>query len=127
MSPRRSARAAFAAAALAAFASLGPVKPAGAQPMALVEGQAEVLTLPRPPGTVVVGDETVVAANVTATGGLVLTARSPGATNVIVLDQEGAEMERYDLRVRSSTGAVTIRRGVGAQTLICDPSCRAAE
>ena len=58
-------------------------------PVEMVRGQAEIRAYAVAPGTIILGDDAVVAANVSGDDVLVLTALAQGVTNVIVLDPAG--------------------------------------
>lgn len=121
---------AFAAALTFAAAASLAAPPGAAEVMrdvVLTTGYAEVFAYDVAPVAVILGDAEVAAANVTVADVLVLTARASGATNVIVLNEEGREIDRFRLMVRDSGGAVAVRRGVSRQVLRCDPGCRSAE
>lgn len=90
----------------------------------LQRGHAEVRLYDRPPATVILGDDEVVAANVTNTDVLVLTARARGTTNVIVLDEAGRELDRFLLSVFEPGDDIAVRRGGLRQIVRCDPMCR---
>lgn len=90
----------------------------------LQRGHAEVRLYDRPPTTIILGDEQVVAANVTNTDVLVLTARARGTTNVIVLDESGQELDRFLLSVFEPGDDIAVRRGGQRQIVRCDPMCR---
>lgn len=90
----------------------------------LQRGHAEVRLYDRPPTTIILGDEDIVAANVTNTDVLVLTARARGTTNVIVLDEAGQELDRFLLSVFEPGDDIAVRRGGQRQVVRCDPMCR---
>ena len=92
--------------------------------LTLLRGQAEVRAYDRTPATIILGDEDVAAASIAANDVLVLTARSAGLTNMIVLDEMGIEMDRFLVRVTEPGGDVTVRRALAEAVFRCDPSCR---
>ena len=102
----------------------GEVKAEGTVDLLLQRGHAEVRLYDRPPTTIILGDEQVVAANVTNTDVLVLTARAQGTTNVIVLDEAGQELDRFLLSVFEPGDDIAVRRGGLRQIVRCDPMCR---
>lgn len=102
----------------------GKVKAEATIDLVLQRGHAEVRLYDRPPTTIILGDEEVVVANVTDTDVLVLTARSRGTTNVIVLDEAGRELDRFLLSVFEPGDDIAVRRGGLRQILRCDPMCR---
>ena len=118
----------FFRAAFGLVAALAPVT-AGAGPLAerleISRGHAEIIRYAETPGAVILGDASIAVANLTTSGVLVLTALGNGATNVIVLDQDGAELDRFVLSVPRIGDAVAVRRAMVRETLVCDPACRA--
>ena len=95
--------------------------------LALSLGHVEVLRYPRELGTVIVGDPSIVAASVAASDILVLTGLRPGETNLIVLADDGAQIDRMLLRVTERGGTVIVRRGLERETLRCNPLCSPTE
>lgn len=92
--------------------------------MYLLRGHAEIRAYATAPATIVLGDEDVVAVNITPSDVLVLTARARGTTNVIVLDENGGELDRFMLSVLEPGEDITVRRGTARQIVRCDPACR---
>lgn len=86
-------------------------------------GQAEVVRYSREPGTVIIGDPAVAAASIAASDILVLTGIQAGETNLIVLDDGGAQIDRMTLRVVERGDTVVLRRGLERQVLRCNPLC----
>jgi Flp pilus assembly secretin CpaC len=71
-------------------------------------------------GNPVIADVTVQSARL-----LVVTGKSPGATNVIALDAEGREIVSLRLDVKEGDARlVTVYRGVARQSLHCAPDCQ---
>ncbi len=92
--------------------------------MFLLRGHAEIRAYSTAPATIVLGNDDVVAVNITPSDVLVLTARARGTTNVIVLDEGGLELDRFMLSVLEPGEDITVRRGTIRQIVRCDPSCR---
>lgn len=111
-------------AALAASLSITGAAAAFSGELTLLRGQAEVRSYDRPPATIILGDAEIAAASIAANDVLVLTARSAGLTNMIVLDELGVEMDRFLVRVTEPGGDVKVRRALTEVVLRCDPSCR---
>ncbi|WP_227419683.1 pilus assembly protein N-terminal domain-containing protein [Roseitranquillus sediminis] len=112
--------------AAAASESLADINVAQKQALAAVTvapGQAELRRYSREPGTVIVGDSEVAAASLAASDILVLTGLEPGETNVIVLDDDGAEIDHIALRVAERGTTIVVRRGQERELLRCDPAC----
>lgn len=114
-----------------AFALAISCAPAGAaeatNDLYLSRGHAEVRVYERTPATIILGDNNIVAANITPSDVLVLTGRARGTTNVIVLDESGGELDRFLLSVFEPGEDVAVRRGIRRQVVRCDPSCRSPE
>lgn len=115
-------------AALGLAAALAPVtvgaEPAGGM-LEISRGHAEIVRYADAPGAVILGDASIAVANLTNSGVLVLTALSIGVTNVIVLGEDGAEVDRFLVRVPRVGEAVSVRRAMAREKLVCDPACRA--
>lgn len=91
----------------------------------LIVGFAEVLDLPYPIDTVIVGDIGVLTATVLDGNSIVLTALSAGRTNVIILGDAGETLGRLAVRVREEPQQITsVYRGAQRVLLSCDPLCR---
>ena len=86
---------------------------------------SDVLRLPRPARTIILGDPTVADATLEGDAVLVLTGQRVGVTNLIVIDAGGNEMVRAALRVRPREGKVVVRHGTGVQRYTCSPTCAA--
>lgn len=91
--------------------------------------QATVIRLARPAGTVILGNPLIADASVQDTETLVLTGRSFGITNIIVLDGQGAEVLNAQLSVGmggSNAHVVTVHRATARTSLSCTPDCEQA-
>lgn len=99
------------------------VQERAARHLAVPRGHAEILRYSREPGIVILGDPTVAVASIAASDILVLTALRPGETNVIVLADDGAQIDRMFLRVTERGDTVIVRRGIERETLRCNPLC----
>lgn len=130
-----------AAAALVTGLALGPAGaadlrpgPAGRQPVADVRvapagvlllnpGITEVLRTARPARTVVVGDPRVAEASVANETTVLLTGKTAGFTNLILLDENGDEFYRRIVRVGTPPRPIVVYRGETVQRYQCDPIC----
>jgi Flp pilus assembly secretin CpaC len=124
----RRPRKALAAAAGALMLSLAAGQPALAQavsdPIHLIIDFAKLLKLDEPPATIVIGNPGIADAAIGDDRMIVLTGKSAGATNMIVLDARGNEIANTTLRVASDTRHLTtIFRGAKRQTYSCAPTC----
>lgn len=89
----------------------------------LQPGYSDVLQLPRPARTVILGSPDVADATLNGDTAVVLTGQKAGHTNLIILDAAGAEVTRAVLRVGPRETKVMIRHGAGAQSYTCKPAC----
>ena len=85
---------------------------------------AKILTLDRPAETIVVGNPGIADASVEDDKTIVLTGKTAGATNLIVLDSEGKEIVNSVVRVSSDVRTLTtVFYGTQRQTFSCAPTC----
>src|SRR5258707_14197945 len=108
---------------LATVAVIATLASASAEPAAisLVAGYSETIKLQKRGTTVIVGDPTVADA-ISAGDQIVLTGKSLGSTNLIVLDERDAEVYRAQISV--GHGFTVIKRGV-TSLYVCTPGgCR---
>lgn len=90
----------------------------------LVQGEALLESVPERFDTVIVGNPEIVATSVVNATTLVLTAKTTGRTNVILLDETGAVQARWDFEVTSTARhRAAIYRGAELSMLTCDPIC----
>ena len=112
--------------------------PAGAQapstseveevPLHLNKGKARLEAVAEPFDTVVVGDPAVVTTSVVSATALVLTARSTGRTNIILLDSDGTVQAKWSVRVgEGNRHRATIYRGVDRSVMSCTLECSPPE
>jgi hypothetical protein len=98
-----------------------------AEPLVLLTDQTQLLKLPRPAGTIVVGNPTF--ADVTVQGQLVfLHGRGFGTTNIIIMDEDGAEMENFEVTVQmGGSNNLALFKGGSAPayrfSFVCAPNC----
>lgn len=86
--------------------------------------QAKVFRVPRPAATIIVGNPAIVDATVEDDQTIVLTGRSFGVTNLIVLDAEGdAVVDQHVVVTGSEINTVRIYRRNSRETLACAPVC----
>lgn len=86
--------------------------------------QASLLKLDRPAAEIVVGNPSIADVSVQSGKVLVLTGKSFGETNLIVLDADGKTIISKQLVVSEPrTGFVTVYRGTAQQTVHCAPYC----
>ena len=86
--------------------------------------QATLIRLDRPASEIVVGNPSIADVAVQSSKVLVVTGKSFGETNLIVMDADGKVVTNQQLIVQEPrTGFVTVYRGGARQTLHCAPYC----
>ncbi|MEZ5841263.1 MAG: pilus assembly protein N-terminal domain-containing protein [Hyphomicrobiales bacterium] len=124
----RRAGAALVALAMAAgtLALMIDVTPARAgDPITVVVDRAKILRLTEPAGTIVLGNPAIADATMPDDRTLVLTGKSYGSTNLVILDGEGRQIADEVILVRAPQDAVvTVYKGVNRETLSCAPVCQ---
>lgn len=115
--------------AIAAILVAGAAEPAMAQKasdndVAVLIDQASLLRIERPAAEIVVGNPSIADVSVQSGKVLVVTGKSFGETNLIVLDADGKIVVNWRLIVQEPrTGFVSMYRGSARQTLHCAPYC----
>ena len=85
--------------------------------------QAALLKLPEGTATLVIGNPLIADAAVQG-GTMVITAKSYGRTNLVVLDRNGGTVAEYPIQVVGpSEHTVVMYRGVERETYSCAPKC----
>ena len=91
----------------------------------VVVDRAKVIRLPEQTQTVVIGNPAVADIAVQKSGIVVITGKSFGVTNVLALDNAGAQLADAIVRVSAPTDAtLTVQRGMDRQTYSCTPVCQ---
>ena len=112
-------------AALMAFAwsaASGTAAPTGSVDLTI--DFAKILRLDRPAATLVIGNPGIADASVQDEKTVVLTGKTAGSTNLIILDEEGEEVANMILRVSSDIRQLTtVFYGSKRQTFSCSPTC----
>lgn len=94
------------------------------QPVIVTVDRARVFRVSRPAATVIVGNPSIADATIEDEMTLVLTGRSFGVTNLIILDAAGDPIVDQTLVVRGhETNTVRIYRRASRETLACAPIC----
>ncbi|MDX2265213.1 MAG: pilus assembly protein N-terminal domain-containing protein [Hyphomicrobiales bacterium] len=89
--------------------------------------EARVLRLGADAGTVIVGNPAVADVTVEGRRVIIVTAKSPGRTNLIVLSADGEQIASTELRVGASGSShVSVFEGGRRRTLFCAPVCEPA-
>jgi len=90
----------------------------------VVVDQATLVRLDRPAAEIVVGNPSIADVSVQSSKLLVVTGKSFGETNLIVMDTDGKVVANRQLIVQEPrTGFVTMYRRGARQTLHCAPYC----
>jgi len=120
------ARLCFALAALLAAAAAQPAKAQNAMgpDIVVLIDQASLVRLERPAAEIVVGNPSIADVAVQSGKVLIVTGKSFGETNLMVVDAEGKVIVHRRLIVQEPrTNFVTMYRGSARQTLHCAPYC----
>ena len=101
---------------------------AGAQeakpPIAVIMDRAKVMHISRPADTIIIGNPGIADATIQDAQTLIITGKSFGSTNLIVLDAEGNPIADEVLSVQPNDEAiVNVFRRSSRVTLSCTPSC----
>jgi Flp pilus assembly secretin CpaC len=109
---------------LIAWETVLQAQTANSEPKSVLVGYSELVRLGRPAATVIVGDPAIAEVTLPDVDSLLLTGKSPGTTNVIVLDSDKAEIYRAAIEVGREINVV----GTGKiQPYLCTPNCRLQE
>ncbi len=85
--------------------------------------QATLIRLPDRVATVVIGNPLIADASIQP-GGVVITGKGYGTTNLIVLNRTGAVLLEKSIQVRGPRGSfVGLYRGVERESYSCTPDC----
>ncbi len=121
---KRTLRGTAAAFAVASVATAAAIIPASAQEVMLVTvDQAAVIQLTAPAGTIIIGNPGIAEATMIDDTTVVITGRSYGTTNLIVLDVNGTIIAEQVITVRAGDNQVVIYRQSVRQTYNCTPVC----
>ena len=95
-----------------------------ADPIAITIDRAKVMRISRPADTVIIGNPAIADAAIQDNQTLIITGRSFGTTNLIVLDGSGQPIADEVLIVQASDDSiVTVFGRDERQTLSCNPEC----
>ena len=88
--------------------------------------EARVIKLPDRASTVVVGNPLIADLSVQPGGVAVVTGKSYGATNFVIMDKSGAVLTEHTVEVQGPTDKiVVVYRGINRATYSCTPECAA--
>jgi hypothetical protein len=98
--------------------------PATAEPFSVAIDQSQLINIPRPAATVIIGNPAIADATILDQRTVVITGHSFGTTNVIILDEDGAKIASEFIAVQGfADNSVIVHRPLGRQTFSCVPSC----
>jgi Flp pilus assembly secretin CpaC len=125
--PRQAPRASQMLAAFSLLLSsllLGLVPAKAQEPIKIVIDRAKVMHISRPADTIIIGNPAIADATIQDNQTLIITGRSYGSTNLIVLDADGQPIADEVLQVQDSDEAiVTVFKRSSRVTLSCTPQC----
>ncbi len=105
-------------------ASVVSVNDANAEPVIVTIDRAKVLRISRPADTIIIGNPSIADAAIQDAQTLVLTGRSFGVTNIVILDADGEPIVDETIVVQGhETNTVRIYRRAVRETLACSPIC----
>jgi Pilus formation protein N terminal region len=116
----------YLAVTLAAAVAFQPLGARASEDTLLVEvDRAKIVRLDQPAATVIVGNPSIADALVQSRNMLVVTGKSFGVTNLIVLDTQGNTVDDLTVHVRGDdVGIVTVQRGPTRLSYSCAPVCQ---
>lgn len=95
-----------------------------AETIEVVVDRAKVMRIARPADVVIIGNPAIADATIQDSQTLIITGRSFGTTNIIVLDATGQAIADEVITVGpQDENIVTIYRRAARQTLSCTPEC----
>jgi Pilus formation protein N terminal region len=99
---------------------------ASADPLLLVDyDQAKIIKIPDRAASIVLGNPFIADVSLQPGGIAVITGKSFGDTNMLVLDKSGAVLNEQSIRVRGpAEPTVVVYRGVSRETYSCEPDCQ---
>jgi Flp pilus assembly secretin CpaC len=112
------------AALIASTAPAPAVETTAKPPIAVTIDRAKVMHISRPADTIIIGNPGIADATIQDAQTLIITGKSFGSTNLIVLDAQGQPIADEILSVQANDDAVvTVFRRSSRVTLSCTPDC----
>jgi hypothetical protein len=109
---------------LAASAGLATSNAQAGDAVIVTIDRAKVLRISRPADTIIIGNPAIADATIQDQRTLVLTGRSFGVTNIVILDSDGEPIVDETIVVQGNeTNTVPIYRRSVRETLACSPVC----
>jgi Flp pilus assembly secretin CpaC len=107
------------------FLTIAPAAAETSDPISVKVNMARILRISAPAATVIIGNPGVADITIQDPQTLVLTGRSYGQTNLIVLDSAGNPVADTIVTViQAQSDTVTVYMGTARQTLACQPVCQ---
>jgi hypothetical protein len=95
------------------------------QPIMVEYDQAKIIKIPDRAATVVIGDPFIADVTIQPGGIAVITGKSFGDTNVVILDKSGAVLNEQNIRVTGPAEPnVVVFLGINRETYSCSPGCQ---
>ena len=116
---RHALAACFAAAALTLVAAT----PSRAERLLVGVDRAQLMRIDVPVDTVIIGNPAIADASVYDQTTLIITGKSFGETNMIVLDSLGKIVREVDLSVSTPSDTLTVHKGSARLSYTCTPVC----
>jgi Flp pilus assembly secretin CpaC len=127
MRPGRASSRRLAIAAALAFVLMGLPLPANGSEIRVFMDHARVIKLDRPVSKVIVGNAGVADVAVSDPRTIILTGRSFGSTNLVILDAEGSPIVDERVLVTSDeAGTLRVYKQAERETYSCSPICQDA-
>jgi Flp pilus assembly secretin CpaC len=114
------------AGALSALVLGGPA--AALEQLDVAVDRASIMRAPENMATMVIGNPLIADATTQKNGVLVITGKSFGSTNIMMLDAAGTVLSETVVNVRRApdSNVVTIQRGAKRESFACNPRCEPA-
>ena len=119
----RAARSSLYRLAMAVFLAVAAVPARANEAIVVNLDEARVLKVPDRATTIVIGNPLIADLSVQPGGLAVVTGKSYGATNVLVMDKAGAILTEHTVEVQGPNDIVLVYRGVNRETYSCTPNC----
>jgi Flp pilus assembly secretin CpaC len=100
------------------------VETASAGSLEVVVDRASVVRAPAGTATIIIGNPLIADATTQKSGVMIVTGKSFGSTNIMLLDASGAVLSETVVTVkRASDGSVVVQRGAKRESYACNPRC----
>ena len=110
-------------ATLVAASALGAIK-AKANELVVKYDQSQLMRIDRPVNEIIIGNPSIADVSVQSKQLLVVTGKSFGKTNIILLDSEkNVIQDKLVVVLQDQTQVVNLRRGVSRESYNCAPRC----